>query len=121
MKLDFDKMGKEGREYLNKCPKRKASKEAYMTKKRRKDGSVADSQRQVAAIINGVMQATRHENDSIAASSIPSHVGGRNTSAVRMPQHGTHTRRGSNNISQASTSQRQQLQFDHNGDIVQQE
>jgi hypothetical protein len=69
-KEDFDKMGKAGRDYLHKCPKRKASKEAHEAKKKaRSVSSVTDNERHVAAIINGVMQASRHETGSVANSS----------------------------------------------------
>ena len=65
-KNDYQKMGKEGHDYLNKCPKRKAAKEAHESKKLQK--KTDDSDCHVAAIINGVMQATHNENDSVAGS-----------------------------------------------------
>ena len=113
-KDEFQKMGKAGRDYLNKCPKRKAFKEAYNRNKKRK---VDGDNKHIAAIINGVMQATRHENESISSSSIPSHVSGTGARSARMPQHGTHVRQ-VNATSQSASQHRHPLHFDHNGDIV---
>ena len=63
-------MGKEGRDYLNKCPKRKASRAQHEASKKARNSSSVNlrtndevSQCQIAAIINGVMQATHHENN----------------------------------------------------------
>ena len=75
----------------------------------------------IAAIINGVMQATRHENGSVASSTIPSTVGGnetRNSSAVQMPQHGTHARNTSAVSPHSASTQQRRVTYDHNGDIV---
>ena len=113
-KHEFNRMGKEGRDYINKCPKRKASRDQHEANKKARNSSsvtVNDNDRQVAAIINGVMQASRHETDSTSGSSIPTQV---NTRA-QMPQHGPHAR----NASQVTTaSQRSQVTYDHNGNIV---
>ena len=115
-KFEFTKMGKEGRDYLNKCPKRKASRDKHESNKKARNSSAVttddDNQRQIAAIINGVVQANRHENDSIAGTSIPSQV---TTNRPQMPQHGPHAR----GVAQVSTtSQRSQAQYDHNGNII---
>ena len=107
-------MGKEGRDYINKCPKRKAAREQHAAKKKARNSSsvtVNDNDRQIAAIINGVMQASRHENDSTSGSSIPTQVNTR----VQMPQHGPHARTSSQ---VTTTSQRSQVTYDHNGNIV---
>jgi hypothetical protein len=118
-KFEFHKMGKEGRDYLNKCPKRKASRAQHESNKRSRNSSAVTtgdetSQRHIAAIINGVMQATRHENDSVSGSQVPSQVGG-NADRTQMPQHGPHAR----SIANISTgSQRSQTQYDHNGNII---
>ena len=118
-KHKFMKMGKEGRDYLNKCPKRKASRAQHKASKKARNSSSVTinnndeaSQRQIAAIINGVIQATRHENDSVAGCTIPTQV---NTPRSQMPQHGPHAR----SVSQVSTSSpRSQTQYDHNGNII---
>ena len=112
-KLEFSKMGKEGREYLNRCPKRKAAKAALASKKRAKPDD-DNGQRQIAAIINGVIQATRHENDS---ASIPSHVGGQNSSG-RMPQHGPHARQANAANTSGKSVGSASHRYDHNGDII---
>ncbi len=119
-KDDFDKMGKAGREFLNKCPKRKAAKESRNANKKKQKQGTDNNDRQIAAIINGVMQASRHENDSIANSTLPSHIGGTNGSgSARMPQHGPHARAiQSANTSGDTSSQRTPVQYDHNGNIV---
>ena len=112
-------MRKEGRDYLDRCPKRKASRAKHETsKKARNSSSVAvstddeASRRQIAAIINVVMQATRHENDSLTGSTIPTQV---NTPRSQMPQYGPHARV----VSQVSTSsQRSRTQYDHNVNII---
>ena len=113
-KQEFNKMGKEGRDHINKCPKRKASREQHIANKKSRNSSsvtVNDTDRQVAAIINGVMQASRHANDSTSGSSIPTQVNTR----TQMPQHGPHAR----SASQVSiASQRSQVTYDHNGNIV---
>ena len=110
---EFTKIGKEGREYLAKCPKRKAAKEAHQANKRHKSSD--DSNRHVAAIINGVINATRNENAS-TGSSIPSSVGG----AAR-PQHGPHARASSavqiDNAS-AGASSRGNVTYDHEGNVI---
>ena len=110
-KADYQKMGKEGHDFLNKCPKRKAAKEAHALKKKQKGSD--DSNRHVAAIINGVIQATCNETESVAGSSIPSQVGG---TTPRMPQHGSHARN-SSAVSNANTTLTTR-QYDHNVNVV---
>ena len=124
-KEEFEKMGREGRDLLYKCPKRKASREAHEQRKKRKENNPDTDnnnhgQRQVAAIINGVMQATRNESESVAGSSIPSQINANNGGGnAQMPQHGTHIRSVSiSGVSQRSATQRSQIRYDHNGDIV---
>ena len=67
------------------------------------------------------MQASHQENESVAGSSIPTQIGGNNTSntsssGTQMPQHGPHAR----GVAQISTTrtQRSQVQYDHNGNII---
>ena len=112
-KTEFTKMGKEGREYLNKCPKRKAAKVAHSAKKRNKTDQDDPTQRQIAAIINGVMQASRHEQESTSGS-IPSQVGGNG----RMPQHGPHARQSNAANSGTRSIGSAGHRYDHNGDII---
>ena len=119
-KEEFNKMGKAGRDFLNKCPKRKAAKEARnSSKKSRNVNDVSQNDKHVAAIINGVMQASRHETDSIANSSIPSQVGG-NHRNPRMPQHGPHARQAAATGASQGGASRTPLVYDHNGNIVNQ-
>jgi hypothetical protein len=124
-KEDFEKMGKEGRDYLYKCPKRKASREAHEARKKSKGnnsinpGNGNGSQRHIAAIINGVMQATRNENESVPGSSVPSQITETSEgSSAQMPQHGTHVRQANVSALSQSRSTRSQVRYDHNGDIV---
>ena len=106
-------IGKDGHDYLNKCPKRKAAKEAHASKKRKQGATMEnESQRHIAAIINGVMQATRNENESIAGS-VPSQIG----TNPRMPQHGTHARNASATTMRSTSSSSGRV-YDHNGNIV---
>ena len=108
----FNKIGKEGRDYLNKCPKRKAFKDARRNSdhKRGKKNDDIDN-RHVAAIINGVMQASRNETESVAASTL---------SGSRMPQHGPHARAAAA-TSTSTRSNRSNLRFDHTGNIIEEE
>ncbi len=110
---EFNKIGKEGRDYLNKCPKRKAFKDAKRggSKKKKSDD---EQNRMVAAVVNGVMQASRHESASVAGSTIPSQV------VPTMPQHGPHARTNAAVNTAASTagSSRRSHRYDHNGDVV---
>ena len=110
---EFDKIGSEGRAYLDKCPKRKAAKEAFRAKKKKKNNDGDEANRHVAAIINGVMQASRNENNSVSGSSIPSQV------SARQPQHGPHARQAA--AAQSSASSRRSVTYDHNGNIVDEE
>ena len=120
-KEEFDKIGKDGCSFLNKCPKRKASKAKFEERKNKKPRADNENNRHVAAIINGVMQASRHERDADSVSpSIPSRVS--------MPQHGPHawppaTQRDVNAITQGSansqaSSRNTSYNFDHNGNII---
>ena len=109
---EFSKLGKEGRDYLAKCPKRKAAKEAHRSGKKNRTGDNDDSNRLIAAVINGVTQASRHERGSDTGS-LPSQIG---TSTSSMPQHGPHAR--ASNTSAASTSSRQTRTYDHLGNVV---
>ena len=115
---EFQKIGKEGRAYLQKCPKRKAQKEEHAANKRRNIRNNTIDERQVAAVINGVINATRHENDSVANSSISSEGGG----GSRAPQHGSRARQAAaaNTGGGSSTggNNRRSVRYDHNGNIV---
>ena len=107
---EFSKIGKEGRDYLAKCPKRKAHKEAQKSNKKGKADTDVESQRHIAAIVNGVINATRNETESVAGSSLPSQVGGR-------PQHGPHARNTSA-VGAAAASQRRNVRYDHEGNVL---
>jgi hypothetical protein len=112
-KEEFSKLGDEGRKHLNNCPKRKASKEARGKKKKQKSvegGGGDEHQRQVAAIINGVMQASRHEN---SGASVPGQI-----TLPPMPQHGPHARPRSVAQVSAPPSTQSVVTYDHTGNIV---
>ena len=117
---EFTKIGREGRAILNKCPKRKAHKATLPpSKKQRNNDSGTNNapnanDRHVAAIINGVIQASRTERDGLSTTgSIPTQV--------QMPQHGPHVRVPPRSVSAATTgsvSQAASVRYDHNGNIV---
>ncbi len=111
MEKEFQKIGKEGRDYLNKCPKRKAAKESHRANKKKKGGNSEDGNRLVAAVINGVMNASRHESQSVADSSIPSQI------TPRQPQHGPHARQAAA-AQTSNNSTRSTVTYDHNGNVV---
>ena len=111
-KAGYQKKGKEGLEFLNKCPQQKTAKKAHELKKKRKDTN--DSNHHVAAIINGVIQATQNETaDLVTGSSIPSQV---RAIPPRMPQHGSHAPN-STAVSNAGTNAISQ-RYDHNSNVI---
>ena len=114
---EFSKTGEEGRKFLNNDKKRKK----YKNKNSRqaKKQATVDDNRHVAAIINGVINATRNEN----ASNV-SHVG-TNIPLPPRPQHGPHARPpvvAANQTQRTSPSSNSmvssQITYDHNGNIV---
>jgi hypothetical protein len=114
---EFTKIGREGRAYLNKCPKRKAHKATLPPSKKKRDNNPNNDERQVAAIINGVIQASRTERDGLSTTgSIPNQV--------QMPQHGSHVRTPPRSVNGTTTagastgSQSSPVRYDHLGNIV---
>ena len=107
---EFTKLGQEGRAYLQKCPKRKAFVNDRKKSKKPKGTNDNSNQSYIAAIINGVVQASRHESDSVAGSSIPSQITGSSR-----PQHGPHARQAATT---SSVRSRGPLRFDHEGNII---
>jgi hypothetical protein len=81
---EFSKLGQDGRAYLQKCPKRKVFVEnkKKLKKVKRTDDN---SNHHIAEIINGVVQVSHHEAESVADASILSQVPG-----STRPQHGPH-------------------------------
>ena len=108
---EFSKIGPEGRKYLKEDKKRKAYKESRAkdrdSKKVKVAATSADAQNaQVAAIINGVMNASRAGNAFAGQS------------PAIQPQHGPHARNASQ-VQQQQQSQDQGPIFDHLGNIIQ--
>lgn len=112
---EWNKLTDEAKQKLRDDPKRKAKKESLQSKKRAKisatgtttaDSSEDNVRSIAAAVINGVMHASRaaNDNDSI-------HGNSTNSSRVSMPQHGTHATR------QAASSSRRRT-YDHLGNII---
>ena len=107
-------MGGEGRKFLFNDPKRKNFKKTGTAKKDKDSESEKESNRHVAAIINGIMQANR--NTSSSSTTTPS--------LPPMPQHGLNARppvqinqvrAEQNNSDQSRTSA---VTYDHNGNVV---
>ena len=114
---EFTKIGEEGRRYLAKCSKRKAHKNKLSTGPPPKKNKAGDTEtdRHVAAIINGVMQANRVEREtmSVSGSSIPSQI------VPQMPQHGTHARpRTVSGATVVTHTSQGNVTYDHTGNIV---
>ena len=113
---EFDKMGPASREHLNRWPKRKVARDSHSENKRKKSRQTGrnQSQRDIAAIITGVMQAQRDATAEVSQNS-----------GARMPQHGPH----SLGISQVTTTpppqgylpqafNTQPQMYDHHGNRV---
>ena len=110
---EFSKLGREGRNILNKCPKRIANKSKLTSNKKQKTTTpVSDADRHVAAIINGVMQASRSERDAQSiANTIPTQV--------QMPQHGSNARSVTRSVNAVSIgAATRSVTYDHNDSIV---
>ena len=109
---EWNKLTDEAKQKLRDDPKRKARKESLASKKRAKISATGttptdtsdDNVRSIAAaVINGVMNASRAANDNNSIST--------GTSRVSMPQHGTHASR------QAASSSSRRT-YDHLGNII---
>ena len=110
---EYNKIGEEGRKFLNNDKKRKEFKEKNSTSSKKKFKE--DENRKISAIINGVINASRNES---VASPNPSD---RNYILPPMPQHGIYARPSTsiNRVSTSSgTSATSQITYDHNGNIV---
>ena len=123
---EFHKLGEEGRKYLSNDPKRKAYKDKNLskTKKRKQQHNDEETNRQIAAIINGVMNASRVEASTSTQGSGISRLSSNNNHnhppLPPMPQHGPHARPPStvNQVQQQNSSNISQVTYDHNGNIV---
>ena len=116
---EFSKIGNEGRRYLSNDKKRREYRQDNSPAVKRKD--TEDMNHQVAAIVNGVIQATR--NKSMVY--MPNTVGISSTRTPSLPpmsQHGPHTRPPPTIISQvqkkSNSSVASAVTYDHNGSIV---
>jgi hypothetical protein len=103
---EYNKMGQEGRRILSDCPKRQAERNKRSNSKRSKQHAGREES-QVAAVINGVMNATR--NMSIASSTV---------TPPAMPQHGPHAKTKTVASVESGQSVISQVTFDHHGNIL---
>ena len=123
---EFHKLGEEGRKYLSNDPKRKTYKDKNLskTKKRKQQHNDEETNCQIAAIINGVMNASRVEASTSTQGSGISRLSSNNNPnhppLPPMPQHGPHARPPStvNQVQQQNSSNISQVTYDHNGNIV---